>query len=189
MREIIFRGKDIYAKEWVEGSLILYKKPVTARTLEDSFENHYYIVPFDMGYRVEVDPKTIEQWTGRTDKNGVKIFESVDKTTDDVVPREDVVELENKLAQYERVCGKLIVKDGVGIGLLPDGKETVYILKSIASVTKELAIRRTRQEVARAIFEDIEELFFKNGNFIHIHIHSYNEFKKRYVPEATDILE
>jgi uncharacterized phage protein (TIGR01671 family) len=76
MREIIFRGKDIYTNEWVEGSLILYKKPVTARTHEDSFENHYLIRPFDAACEeYEVDPKTIGQFTGLTDKNGVKIFE------------------------------------------------------------------------------------------------------------------
>lgn len=81
----------------------------------------------------------------------------------DVVPKSEVIEIENKLrlledklTQYEQVCGKLIIKDGIGIGLLPDGKETVYILKSIAKVTKELAIRRTRQEVAMEIFEELQ---------------------------------
>ena len=76
MREIIFRGKDIHSGKWVEGNLILYKEPVTAKTLEGSFKNYYRIKPFDVAFEeYEVDPKTIGQWTGETDKNGVKIFE------------------------------------------------------------------------------------------------------------------
>lgn len=35
-----------------------------------------------------------------------------------------------------------------------------------------------KTEYAREIFEEIEKLFFKNGVFVHIH--SYNELKKKY---------
>ena len=38
--------------------------------------------------------------------------------------------------------------------------------------------QHAKQEVAREIFEEIEELFFANGVFIHIQ--SYNELKKKY---------
>ena len=96
--------------------------------------------------------------------------------------------LENKLMQYEQVCGKLIIKDGVGIGLLPDGEETVYVLKSIAKVTRELAIRRTKQEIAREIFEEIERYILGNCcvtdddvDMIWKHI---AELKKKYTEEA-----
>ena len=106
----------------------------------------------------------------------------------DVVPREEVVKLEKELTRYEQVCGKLIVKDGVGIGLLPDGKETVYILKSIASITKELAIRRTKQEVAREIFEEIEKVLENNEVYYRQTDEmrkQFAELKKKYVPEVT----
>jgi hypothetical protein len=89
-------------------------------------------------------------------------------TTADVVPKSEVAELEiklrqleDKLRQYEQVCGKLAIKDGVAVGLI-DGKETVYILKSISKVTKELAVRRTKAEVAREIFAEIEKYFCNN---------------------------
>ena len=75
--------------------------------------------------------------------------------TANVVPKSEVAELEIKLRRYEQVCGKLAIKDGVAVGLI-DGKETVYILKSISKVTKELAVRRTKVEVSRVIFEEIE---------------------------------
>lgn len=85
----------------------------------------------------------------------------------DVVPKSEVTEfeiklrqLEDKLRQYEQVCGKLAIKDGVAVGLI-DGKENVYILKSISKVTKELAVRRTKAEVTSKIFEEINRLVNK----------------------------
>lgn len=52
-REILFRGKSIYTKVWIYGYL----------TSKDCIEE------------VEVIPETVSQFTGLTDKNGVKIFE------------------------------------------------------------------------------------------------------------------
>ena len=73
MREIIFRGKRIDNGEWVYGSLFV------------GF-NKCYICPeaiamynFDgalcLGGFIEVDPYTVGQHTGLTDKHGKKIFE------------------------------------------------------------------------------------------------------------------
>ena len=43
---------------------------------------------------------------------------------------------------------------------------------------------RKSADVAREIFAEIEELFFKNGVFIHIQ--SYNELKKKYESEKKN---
>ena len=66
MREILFHGKRIDNGEWVEGNLVV-----------SDTEGRTHIV---VGTRIitiewEVDPSTVGQFTGLTDKNGKRIFE------------------------------------------------------------------------------------------------------------------
>lgn len=77
MREILFRGKRLDNSEWVEGNLhtlfdgttLIISKGAGGFTIshgEDVFQTaHVY----------EIDPETVGQFTGLTDKNGRKIFE------------------------------------------------------------------------------------------------------------------
>ncbi len=65
-RGILFRGKRLSSGGWIYGNLV--------RT-----DNGIYIiqnyVPMHMLTKCEVDPSTVSQYTGRTDKNGTRIFE------------------------------------------------------------------------------------------------------------------
>lgn len=61
-REILFRGKSEYTKDWIQGFLT-----------SKNFINE-----------IKVIPETIGQFTGLIDKNGVKIFEG-DKLTDGII--------------------------------------------------------------------------------------------------------
>lgn len=66
MREILFRGKRISNSKWVEGFMYSQHFPL-------EFRDDFYIRCYDTDYLVI--PETVGQYTGLTDKNGVRIFE------------------------------------------------------------------------------------------------------------------
>ena len=67
MREIIFRGKRLYDGEWIEGNCFIPDNSDTPTQI--------YMGTNVVRISYDVDPKTIGQFTGLLDKNGVKIFE------------------------------------------------------------------------------------------------------------------
>ena len=75
MREILFRGKTNYEgidSEWLYGSLLAESQntfPIIARDYDNDED---WIGVNGWG---TVDPETVGQFTGLTDKNGEKIFE------------------------------------------------------------------------------------------------------------------
>ena len=73
MREILFRGKCIVDGKWVEGYYVHYHDIVD----NGKDDRDFIVMPHD-GKKfpfIEVDPETVGQFTGFTDKNGNKIFE------------------------------------------------------------------------------------------------------------------
>lgn len=67
MREILFRGKRTDNGEWETGSLVVIKAGCS--------DEQIYIADKMTGYNTPVLEETIGQFTGLTDKNGMKIFE------------------------------------------------------------------------------------------------------------------
>lgn len=72
-REILFRGKRIDNGEWVYGYFWHIKEHYNPK-----LSNRHCIKSIKNGLDYEVIPETISQFTGLTDKNGVKIFEDSD---------------------------------------------------------------------------------------------------------------
>ena len=78
MREILFRGKRIDNGEWVEGYVGIFKGETQIYvpfTAEEEKENEGHIFSVIGGLWHTIDPFTVGQFTGLTDKNGKKIFE------------------------------------------------------------------------------------------------------------------
>ena len=111
MREILFRGKWKNSSEWVYGSLFTPDKADTPAQIC----NGTYI----SRTCYEIDPETVGQYTGLTDKNGRKIFEG------------DIVKMRAYGVGYH--CTSVYFRDGK---FAVDG--TQYHFKNICSNSVEV---------------------------------------------------
>lgn len=111
MRDIIFRGKRTANGEWVEGYYaIRNKRPVIysgrVNVKESSYIGHGLYEEYECDERFAVDPDTVCEWTGLTDKNGKKIFEDdivlvSGKHVDHVIFSSGCFCMENQMIFYE----------------------------------------------------------------------------------------
>lgn len=81
MREILFKGKRKDNGEWVCGEYITIYDDPKYKAIKTCIE-------LNTGIH-EVDPGTVCQYTGVTDRNGTKIFESDIVTSDQFCPDEE----------------------------------------------------------------------------------------------------
>ena len=76
MREILFRGKITDNGEWVYGVPVIAKDDIADKDITVMVDNPNEIVPMEgLPLFEQIDPETVGQYTGLTDKKGKKIFE------------------------------------------------------------------------------------------------------------------
>ncbi len=98
MREILFRGKLKCNGEWSYGNLIIRPNTISLITPDDT----------PLGRYGEVDPETVGQYTGLTDRNGKKIFEGDIVDYEDEVPGQyeyhDSLFINRGVVEYSEGC-------------------------------------------------------------------------------------
>lgn len=99
MREILFKAKRTDTGDWVEGFLCKHPSAIQIGETSPWWIHVPPMDPDDKGGMFNVDPETVCQYTGLTDKNEIKAFEN-DKICDPYENRIFTIKWARELAAF-----------------------------------------------------------------------------------------
>lgn len=153
MKECLYRGRDIYTKELVEGILIQGVRTyiATKQAIEDMIVSVAYMAGIRL---VEVDPTTVSEFTGCTDLNGTRIFTN-DKVYEGCNGLIGTVIWDEKLGTYRLDIGETY--------LIADARVEWIVLKDVKSkhVGRIEYLGPTGKIVERIEYKDEKEFIEK----------------------------
>ena len=137
-REILFKAKRKNDGEWVEGYYCKINE-TTYCVKEEPVPTHHYILQETMTDRglpnrflqYEIDPDTICQYTGLTDKNGNKIWENDICDRKEKYPEIVVFNKGDWQLDYSYVFGKEIHTDACNLGFYVCERKCVEVIGNI----------------------------------------------------------
>ena len=126
MREILFKAKRLDNGEWVEG---YYQK----RFDLDGSEQHliFWSKSYTVWEYAEIDPDTICQYTGLTDKNGQKIWENDICNRKEKYPEIVTYNKGDWQLDYSYVFGKEMHTDACNLGFYVCERNCVEVVGNI----------------------------------------------------------
>ena len=124
-REILFKAKRKDNGEWVEGCIVIDQSRF------DRFK--YRIQPIESGvlYAHPIDPDTLCQYTGLTDKNGKRIWENDICDRKEKYPEIVVFNKGDWQLDYSYVFGKEIHTDACNLGFYVCERKCVEVIGNI----------------------------------------------------------
>ena len=141
-REILFKAKRKDNGEWVEGYYCKINE--TTYCVEEDYKRfpvptHHYILVETMTdwglpnkfYQFEIDPDTLCQYTGLTDKNGKKIWENDICDRKEKYPEIVVFNKGDWQLDYSYVFGKEIHTDACNLGFYVCERKCVEVIGNI----------------------------------------------------------
>ena len=141
MREILFKAKRLDNGEWVEGYYVKTRLGTDIKPSDVIFVPFKIIRNEEWGW-MKVDPNTLCQYTGLTDKNGNKIWENDICNRKEKYPEIVTYNKGDWQLDYSYVFGKEMHTDACNLGFYVCERNCVEVIGNIFDNADLLEVER-----------------------------------------------